>query len=48
MRSKTFQKILDKMEKDPWWVKLKRWIIVEIHVIRCIGIVKYTRNKLTL
>lgn len=45
MRSKTFQRILDKMEKDPWWVKLKRWLIVELHVIRCLGIIKYLKNR---
>lgn len=41
MRSKTVQELLDKMEKDPWWVKLKRWLSVEIHVIKCLGVVKY-------
>ena len=29
------------MEKDPWWVKLKRWFRIEIHMINCLGIVKY-------
>jgi hypothetical protein len=46
MRSKTLQRILDKMEKDSWWVKLKRWFIVELHVIRCLGIIKYLRKKI--
>ena len=45
MRSKTFQRILDKMEKDPWWVKLKRWLLVEFYVIKCLGVVKYIKNK---
>jgi hypothetical protein len=45
MRSKTFQRILDKMEKDPWWVKIKRWLIVELYVIKRLGIVKYIKNK---
>jgi hypothetical protein len=47
MKSKTVQKIVDKMEKDPWYIKLKRWIIVEIYTIKCVGIVKYTITKLT-
>lgn len=25
MRSKVLQRVLDKMEKDPWHVKLRRW-----------------------
>jgi hypothetical protein len=45
MRSKTFQRILDKMEKDTWWVKLKRWLLVEFYVIKCLGVVKYIKNK---
>ncbi len=46
MRSKILQEILDKMEKDSWWVKLKRWFVVEIHVIKCLGIIKYMKHKL--
>ena len=45
MRSKTFQRILDKMEKDTWWVKFKRWFKVELHVIKCLGIRKYIKHK---
>lgn len=41
MRSKTFQRILDKMDNDPWSVKLKRLFVVEISVLNCIGFVKY-------
>ena len=25
MRSKVVQELLDDMEKDPWYIKLKRW-----------------------
>jgi hypothetical protein len=46
MRSKTVQRMLDKMEKDPWWVKLKRWLIVEFYVINCLGVVKYIKNNI--
>jgi hypothetical protein len=46
MRSKTFQRILNKMEKNPWWVKLKIWLVVELHVINCLGIVKYVKLKI--
>jgi hypothetical protein len=45
MRSKTVQRILDKMEKDTWWVKFKRWFKVELHVIKCLGIRKYIKHK---
>ncbi len=48
MRSKTFQRILYKMEKDPWWVKLKTLTILEIYVISCIGIAKYIRKNNTV
>jgi hypothetical protein len=34
-RSPILQKILDKMEKDPWHVKLKRYIKVKIWVYTC-------------
>jgi hypothetical protein len=46
MRNKTFQRILDKMEKDTWQVKLKRWVKVELYVIKCLGIIKYIKNKI--
>ena len=36
MRSKIFQRILDKMEKDPWHVKLKRWCVINIWVYACL------------
>ena len=45
MRSKVFQRVLDNMKKDPWLVKLKRWFKVELHVIKCLGIVKYIKHK---
>jgi hypothetical protein len=28
-KSSALQRMMDKMEKDPWWVKLKRWMRVE-------------------
>ena len=45
MRSKVFQRVLDNMKKDPWLVKLKRWFKVELHVIKCLGILKYIKHK---
>ena len=44
MRSKVFQRILHDMDKDPWWVKLKRWFVVEYYVIKCLGLIKYFKN----
>ena len=35
MRSEVMQRIIDEMEKDPWWVKLKRWMKVEWWFIVC-------------
>jgi hypothetical protein len=32
------------MEKDPWWVKLKRWVRVELYAFKCLGIVKYFKK----
>jgi hypothetical protein len=46
MRSQTFQNILDQMEKDHWWVKLKRWFRIELYVIKSLGIKKYIKIKL--
>jgi hypothetical protein len=46
MRSETFQRILDEMEKDHWWVKLKRWFRIELYVIKYLGIKKYIKRKL--
>ena len=45
MKSKTFKRILDQMKKDPWWVKLKRWLVVELHVIKFLGIIKYIKKS---
>jgi len=36
MRSKAVERILNRMEKDPWWVKLKRWCIIQIWVYTCL------------
>lgn len=46
MRSEVFQRILNKMEKDHWWVKLKRWCKVELYVIKALGIKKYLKLKI--
>jgi hypothetical protein len=36
MRSKTVQRILDEMEKDPWHVKFIRWYHVKIWTYKCL------------
>lgn len=46
MKSKTVQKIQEKMRNDPWWIRLRRWLVVEIHIIRSIGILRYLRKDL--
>jgi hypothetical protein len=46
MRSEVFERIINKMKKDPWYVKLRRWVILEIHIIKCLGIKKYIKYKL--
>ena len=45
MRSKVFQRVLDNMKKDPWYIKLHRWVVVELYDIKCMGIVKYIKHK---
>ena len=35
MRSKVLQRLIDEMEKDPWYVKLRRWWRVKIWVYKC-------------
>lgn len=34
-KSKIIQKMLDDMEKDYWWVKLKRWYRLKLWILRC-------------
>lgn len=36
MRSPTVQRIIDEMEKDSWWVKLKRWLRIEWWTFKCL------------
>ena len=36
MRSKTVQRLMDEMEKDPWHVKLKRWWRLKVWVYTCL------------
>ena len=36
MRSKITQRILEDMEKDPWYVKLRRWIRLQLWVYKCL------------
>ena len=36
MRSKVFQKILDKAENNPWYIKLKCWLVINIWVYSCL------------
>jgi hypothetical protein len=36
MRSKTIQKILDEMEKDPWYIKLRRWLMLKLWTYKCL------------
>ena len=35
MRSKVLQRLIDEMEKDPWYVKLRRWWRVKIWIYKC-------------
>jgi len=36
MRSKTIQRIIDEMDKDTWYIKLKRWIRLQTWVYICL------------
>lgn len=36
MRSKTVQRVLDKMDRDPWYIKFKRWFKVQIWIYKCL------------
>jgi hypothetical protein len=44
MRSPVVNRIIKQMKNDPWYVKLKRWIVVEIHCIKCLGVRKYIKG----
>ena len=35
MRSKTVQRLMDEMENDPWYIKLKRWFNLQRWVLMC-------------
>lgn len=35
-RSKILQEIEDKMKKDPWYIKLRRWIWVKVWIYTCL------------
>ena len=36
MRSEILQELLDEMENDPWYVKLKRWWRLKIWTYKCL------------
>jgi hypothetical protein len=36
MKSKVVQRILDEMENDPWYVKLKRYFKIKIWTYTCL------------
>ena len=35
MKTKILQELLDKMEKDHWTIKLKRYLKVELYILKC-------------
>lgn len=35
MKSEVLQNLLDEMDRDPWWVKLRRWWIVKLWIYKC-------------
>ena len=35
MRSKTVQRLMDEMENDPWYIRLKRWFNLQRWVLMC-------------
>ncbi len=37
MKSKKVQEMLDQMEKDVWYVKLRRWYILKIWTYKCLS-----------
>ena len=34
-KSETIQRLMDQMKNDPWYVRLKRWYMVEKWVLVC-------------
>ena len=46
MKSKTVQRLIDKIQSEPFYVRLKRNIVVELYVIRCLGLIKYIKSKI--
>jgi len=36
MRNKIVQELMDEMDKDPWYVKLKRWWRLKVWVYTCL------------
>jgi hypothetical protein len=35
-RSKILQEIEDEMSKDPWYIKLRRWVWVKVWIYTCL------------
>ena len=35
-KSKVLDELFDEMNKDPWYIKLKRWVSVRIWVWKCL------------
>ena len=44
MRSPVVDRIMKKMKNDPWHVKLKRWMVVEMYCVKCLGVRKYLKG----
>jgi hypothetical protein len=36
MRNKIVQELIDEMDKDPWYIKLKRWWSLKVWVYKCL------------
>ena len=37
MRSKKVQELFDQMEKDPWYIKLRRWWYLKVWTYKCLS-----------
>lgn len=44
MRSPVVDRIIKQMKNDPWYVKLKRWMVVEMYCVKRLGLVKYIKG----
>lgn len=45
MRSKIFQAVLDDIQSESWWYRLKLKLRLKIYTLKLLGVAKYLKLK---